>query len=237
MGMPIVLDIPKCRDEQVFKDAFTELVIVDRQFSPYKPESELSQLRVGKLSPHDASIGMKEVMRGCLEWEDKTDGYFSARYGDSFDPTGYVKGWAISELATKIRKWGFETFCLSAGGDVLASSTGVKVWKIGLQHPVHRSQLIGTVAATNMAVATSGNYERGNHIINPKSGEPATYFTSLTVAGHDMITADVLATAAYAMGKRGLKYIDAQPGYEVMAVDTKGVIYVSTGMKALLDHQ
>lgn len=237
MGMPVVLDIPGCDSEAILLSVFKQLKQLDEQFSTYKPNSELSRFRRGELKPDLVSIGMKDTMKACLEWEKKTGGYFSARYGEGFDPSGYIKGWAIAEAGKSLKRLGFETFCISVGGDILASSSGSKVWNIAIQNPEHKSKVLAVIRAQNLAVATSGNYERGNHIINPKSGIPADFFTSLTVIGPDIVTADVYATAAYAMEKIGLKFVDAQPGYEILAVGKNRNIYMSSGMKALLEGQ
>jgi thiamine biosynthesis lipoprotein len=231
MGMPISLDIPGCNDAEIFASVFKELQIVDEQFSPYKPDSELSKFNRGELSQEEVSIGMQTVMKACLEWESKTSGYFSARYDGGFEPSGYVKGWAIHEAGNSLKKLGYETFCLGAGGDILAASRGEKVWKLGIQHPEHKSQILGSIPAQNIGVATSGTYERGNHIINPKTGKPAITFVSLTVIGPDIIIADVLATAAFAMGKKGLEFVDSWPGYEILAVDKERTVYMSTGIR------
>jgi thiamine biosynthesis lipoprotein len=235
MGMPIVLDIVNCDNEQIFLAVFKELQQIDDQFSPYKIDSELSRFKRGELKAPQLSIGMQDIMKACLDWESQTHGYFSARYKGGFDPLGYVKGWAMAQAAKSLRILGFEDFCLSAGGDMLASSLGSKIWKIGLQNPERKDAVLGIIPARNLAVATSGNYERGNHIIDPKTGLVPDFFKSLTVIGPDIITTDVYATAAFAMGKEGLNFVDAQPGYDVFAVGKDRNIYMSTGMKALLE--
>ena len=240
MGMPVALDIPGTSDINIFKRVFKELHLIDEQFSPFIEHSELSRFRRGELSPEELSIGMKDVMKACLEAEAMTNGYFSARYSKDFDPTGYIKGWAIAEASRKLLKAGIGTFSLSVGGDVNAYSNSEKTWKIGILDPQNKKSIIGKIVGQNLAIATSGNYERGNHIINPKTGRPARELLSLTVEGPDIIKADILATAAYAMGKAGLKFIDdKQPGYEVLAIDRKGEVFLSGGMRNLLviDHK
>jgi thiamine biosynthesis lipoprotein len=235
MGMPVVLDIPGSSDVELFKQVFKELHLVDEQFSPFIESSELSRFRRGELQPDELSIGMKDVMKACLEAEKMTGGYFSARYGKEFDPTGYVKGWAIAQACRKLLAGGIGTFSLSVGGDINAYSNSEKIWRIGVLDPLNKKSLIGKISGKNLAIATSGNYERGSHIINPKTGKPARELLSLTVEGPDIVKADILATAAYAMGKKGLKFIDErQPGYEVLAIDRKGEIYFSGGMRELL---
>jgi thiamine biosynthesis lipoprotein len=235
MGMPVVLDIPGASDPGVFKQVFHELHLIDSQFSPFIERSELSRFRRGEIAPDKLSIGMKAVMKACLEAEAMTDGYFSARYSEVFDPTGYVKGWAIAEASRKLLKRGIGTFSLSVGGDINAYSNSDKIWRIGILDPFNKGSIVGKIVGQNLAIATSGNYERGNHIINPKTGKPARELLSLTVEGPDIIKADILATAAYAMGKQGLKFIDEKmPGYEVLAIDRHGEALLSGGMRTIL---
>ena len=91
----------------------------------------------------------------------------------SFDPSGYVKGWTVKRAGQKLKKLGHRTFCVSAGGDILAASSGKKTWKIGIQNPIDSQKILNVLSISNGAVATSGTYERGAHIINPKTGNPA----------------------------------------------------------------
>ncbi len=234
MGMGLSIDIPACNDESVFIAVFERFDQIDKRFSPYKEDSELSRYRSGKIEEKDLSSEMKKIMRACKVAEKPTDGYFSAWYDGQFDPTGYVKGWAINEGAKIIKKAGFKTYCLGAGGDILAGSDGAKIWRIGLQDPSNKNYLTSQVILKNGAVATSGNYERGRHITNPKTGKTADSLASVSVVGPDIINADVLATAAFVVGIDSISFINKHPGYEVLAVDKKGSLTISAGMSKLL---
>ncbi|HEX2557016.1 MAG TPA: FAD:protein FMN transferase, partial [Nitrososphaera sp.] len=217
MGMPVILDIPGRSDNEIFQSVFHELHRVDEQFSPFIGDSELSRLRRGEIGPDSISGVMKNIIKACREAEAMTDGFFSARYGRGFDPTGYVKGWAIAKASRRLLGEKIGVFSLSVGGDINAYSNGEKTWKIGILDPLHKKSIVGKIVGKNLAIATSGNYERGNHIINPKTRRPARELLSLTVEGPDIIKADILATAAYVMGKEGIEFIDKeQPGYEVL---------------------
>jgi thiamine biosynthesis lipoprotein len=68
-------------------------------------------------------------------------------------------------------------------------------------------------------VATSGTYERGSHIYDPHVGRPVGDLLSMTVIGPDIVEADVLATAAFAMGRRGLELIESMPHLEAYSID------------------
>ncbi len=234
MGIPVSIDIPAASQEVDFTPAFDRLQSIDLRFSTYKPDSELSHYRDGSLRESQIGKELVDIKKACAKFESVTDGYFSAYYDGTFDPTGYVKGWAIQQTADAISNQGFLTYLINAGGDILAASDGIKHWNIGLQHPLDKQAVFGTVSLTNGAVATSGTYERGNHIINPHTHLPTTELVSATVYGPSIIVSDVFATACQAMGPvKACQFIDAQPGYEGFFVSRNGDIVTSAGFKAL----
>ncbi|HEX5395280.1 MAG TPA: FAD:protein FMN transferase [Candidatus Saccharimonadales bacterium] len=218
MGTQASIDIPGCSKEAVFDAVFSRLREIDKRFSPYKKDSELSRYNRGELSERTLSEEMKHVLHACRKWEEKTEGYFSAWYGGECDPSGYVKGWAIAEAGKLLVEQGLSTFCISIGGDILVKSDGGKEWLIGVQHPGDRTKILNKLSISDGAIATSGNYERGKHIANPISGKPADDLLSITVTGPNIVTADVLATAAFAMGQKGVKFVNSQKGYRALAV-------------------
>jgi len=218
MGMAVTIEVPQLKNESVVKAAFDRLRAIDRQFSPYKKNSELSKYNRGELNELTLSPEMKFILHACRRAEEKTDGYFSAWYGDSCDPSGYVKGWAIAEAGRVLESKGQKTYSIYAGGDILCRSSSDKIWKIGIQDPTDKQRILNKLSISNGAVATSGNYERGGHIINPKTKKPADEILSITVVGPDIISADVLATAAFAMGKKGIDFVKKQKDYEALAV-------------------
>jgi thiamine biosynthesis lipoprotein len=235
MGMPISIDIPKYDEEKIFNAAFDRLRQLDERFSPYKENSELVKYQRGELNEKNLSAEFKKIMQDCKKANRMTDGYFSAYFAGKFDPTGYVKGWAINEAGKIIEKAGFKTYCIGAGGDVMARSDGEKAWSIGIQDPFNKDKILNKLSINNGAVATSGNYERGKHIINPKTGEIADDVLSVSVAGPDIIKADVLATAIFAEGLPGLVIAEKTESYEALLVDKNGDWYVTSNMESLMD--
>lgn len=217
MGMPITIDIPD-GDDKVFNWAFARLRQIDNKFSTYKPDSEVSKYIKDEINEADLSKELRNIIRACRAAQKKTDGYFSAWAAGAFDPSGYVKGWAIAEAGEIIEKQGYKTYCISAGGDILAASDSDKVWNIGIQDPTDKLKILNTLSISNGAVATSGNYERGKHIINPKNKQPADELLSVTISGPDIIWADVLATAVFAMGRPGQEFMKSQPDYQLFMV-------------------
>lgn len=235
MGTGVSLDIPGAASEAIFEKVFARLAEIDERFSTYKSQSEVSRFQRGELTEKTASRELKKIIRACQDAEELTHGYFSAYATGKFDPSGYVKSWAIAEAGKLIKKAGYDTFCIGVGGDILAASDGDKLWRIGIQDPSDKSGIIATVSATNLAAATSGNYERGAHIYSPKTGQPADAILSITVVGPDIVDADVLATAAFVQGEFGINYIGGEAkGYEALMVKKNGELAMTRGLPPLL---
>ena len=74
------------------------------------------------------------------------------------------------------------------------------------------------VAVEDLAVGTSGGYERGAHIVDPHTGAPPTGLLSVTVVGPDLATADAYATTAFAMGADGPAWTASLAGYDAMCI-------------------
>ena len=222
MGIPISIDIPGASTARPHEAAFGRLHAIDAEFSTYKPDSPVSRFRDRTLTEQELSDEHRMVLDACRAWSVRTGGYFDAFYSGTYDPSGYVKGWAIAEAGSVIAASGHGTYCINAGGDIVLRSDNGYVWHIGLQHPTERESIMGTVSATNRAVATSGTYERGAHIIDPHDRSPALQVLSATVIADDIIAADVYATALCAMGFERAKAFVATMGaeYRVILVDS-----------------
>lgn len=232
MGMPIVLDIPDANSYSSFKKVFMNFRETDERFSPYKTNSELNRYNRGEISHVKLNPQMLQVINYCRKAETATGGYFSAWDGKVFDPSGYVKAWSIEQAVNLLKELGVESFCLSAGGDILAR--GNKIWRIGIQNPHDNNQIVATIKLKNMSIATSGNYERGLHIRNPKTGKPADFWASLSVVGQEIVTADVLATAGFASGPKALELIKKHSGYQALAIRKNGQTQMTSGISKLL---
>ncbi|HEV2954218.1 MAG TPA: FAD:protein FMN transferase [Candidatus Dormibacteraeota bacterium] len=232
MAMLVTVDVPGEDDPRAVEKVFQDFAHLDDLFSPFKPDSQVSRINRGELDPRDAGALMDEVILLCHHYEEITKGYFTAWFGDTFDPCGLVKSWAIDRSCTILDKLGYPAFVLEAGGDVFAKGSDPVSgpWRIGVRHPIEKDKVARVVLAENLAVATSGTYEKGNHIVNPHTGRPATELICFTVIGPDVITADVYATACFAMGlQEGLRFIEAQPRYEAYAVEPTMVGSWSSG--------
>jgi len=221
MGMPIGIDVrdPHGVDVDV---AFDWLREVDATFSTYRDDSDVSRLDRGEVIVAECRPEVEEVLTKCLQLERATHGYFSVRPAGRLDPSGFVKGWAVAEAARRLATAGAENFCINAGGDIVARGRAApdRPWRVGIRHPEDLETLAAVLAVEDLAVATSGHYERGAHIVDPHTGRPPSGLLSVTVVGPDLGSADAYATAAYAMGADGPAWTATLTGYDAMCITT-----------------
>lgn len=209
MGIPIVVEV---RGGDVHEDVFDWFRWVDETFSTYKPDSEVSRIGRGELAVEDAHAEVQAVLARCEQLRIDTNGYFDARAGGALDPSGLVKGWSVDRAAELIDA---DEYCISAGGDMRVRGE----WKVGIQHPLEPRAIAAVVEARDLAVATSGEYERGRHVVDPHTGEAPEGVLSVTVTGPDLATADAYATAAFAMGARlAPHWVARLRGYGAMVI-------------------
>lgn len=188
---------------QAIADCCAQLREVERVFSTYRDDSDVSKLRRGELSLEEADPRLALVADACQAAERATGGRFSATWQGWFDPTGYVKGWSVEEaarafLAPLIDRPDIVAVGINAGGDVrvFTDTASDWVWNIAIADPRHHGEVLATLDLRNGAVATSGTAERGLHIVDPATGSTASHTLSATIVADDLTTADVWATAA-----------------------------------------
>jgi FAD:protein FMN transferase len=221
MGMGVVVDVRDAGvEEAAVGDVFDWLRFVDDTFSTYKPESEISRIGRGELSPDQAHAEVGDVLERCEQLREDTHGYFDSEAGGTLDPTGLVKGWAVDRAAEILEEAGARNFAIYAGGDIVVRGRPSfdDRWHVGIRHP-HRSDRVAAVLqASDLAIATSGAYARGDHVLDPHTGLPPTGLLSVTITGPELATADAYATAAFAMGARGPAWTAQLDGYEAMSI-------------------
>jgi len=220
MGTTVSMDVRDPGiDRDVLEAALHRLREIEARFSTYRPDSEISRLDRGELDLADAHPEVREVLAACEVLRAQTGGAFDARYGGRLDPSGYVKGWAGSEAAVVLRSRGATRFMINLGGDIACggeAEPGV-AWRVGVRDPGDAARMMLVLGVRDGAVATSGRYERGDHLRDPRTGAPATRWDSITVTAPDLATADAFATAAFVMGEDGPAWVATQPGCGVAA--------------------
>lgn len=198
----------------------------DRTFSTWDADSAISRLRRGELALGDAPPEVAEVLDLCHRAARLTDGLFDAWASPAgVDPTGIVKGWTGQRAAEALFAAGFAAVNVNAGGDVQVLGGAQR---IGVRSP-DRADLLACVVDVAGALATSGAYERGAHLLDPRTGAPAAGPLSATVAGPELWLADALATALYVEGVPGLARLARIEGYSGLVIDADGSMRPSPG--------
>jgi thiamine biosynthesis lipoprotein len=233
MNMPIEIEIVGTEVQGVLDEAFAYLASVEERFSFFKETSEISRVNRGELKAEEASAEMQEVFAIAEKTREETGGYFNMLRPDgSKNPSGIVKGWAIRNVAKRIRDKGYENYMVNAGGDIAVGGKNAegKEWSVGIRNPFNIQEIVKVIYPHGKGVATSGSYIRGAHIYNPHAPEAnLDEIVSITIIGPDVLEADRFATAAFAMGKKGIEFVEQLPDFEGYAIDAKGIALMTSG--------
>lgn len=219
MGMPISLALRgrhagDLESEGAWVEAIATLRDVDRVFSTYRTDSFVSRLDAGRLDLRDCPPEVAEVLAVGERARRESGGAFDVRRGGRLDPSGVVKGWAVERAARPLRRLADTDFCLSAGGDMVChvADPARAPWRIGVEDPHDPMRVVAVVPVRHGAVATSGLAHRGGHVTDARTGEVPTALASVTVVADDLVTADVDATAAFALGADGPDWLARRAG-------------------------
>jgi len=240
MGMPITVEVvdPGVTEADIEK-VFAYFRSVDDTFSTYKEHSEIAKINRGELGEEAYSDEMKTILAVSEQTRQETRGYFDIRHNGILDPSGIVKGWAILQAAHLLKEAGLTNFYIDAGGDIqVAGNKDGEPWRIGIRNPFNRKEIVKVLVVTDKGVATSGTAIRGQHIYDPHNPDTSLQdVVSLTVIGPNVFEADRFATAAFAMGKRGIFFIQQLPGFEGYMIDASARATFTSGFERyVLQH-
>lgn len=234
MGMPVTVDVldKNVTDEDV-SEVFSYLNFIDQKFSPYKPNSEVSMINRGDIKEDDYSNDMKTILMLSGETKKATNGYFDVYQNGIFDPSGIVKGYAIYESSKILKNKGFRNFYIEVAGDIQISGKNEKKqsWRVGIRNPFNVKEVIKIIGLSDKGIATSGNYVRGKHIYNPRAQKAADDIASITVIGPNVYDADRFATASFAMGEKGIEFIEKLKGFEGYMIKKDKTAVYTNGFK------
>lgn len=148
----------------------------------------------------------------------------------TLDLGAVAKGLAVDAAARELEP--FQDFAIDAGGDLYLGGLNPQgePWAVGVRHPRNDGELIDRLRVSNQAVCTSGDYERGEHILNPRTGEVPKTMASVTVVAQGAMLADALATAAFVLGpEEGLSFL-TRMGVEGLIVTANLKRYETQGL-------
>ncbi len=224
MGIPMSVDIRDDGDHSAaVRAAFDLLHAADKRFSTYSDESEIAAINRGEVMESEYSSDMRDVLALASQYEQSSGGAFTARVpGHGLDLNGIVKGWAVQAATEVLTNSGVGILCFNAGGDIAVHGTppGQEHWRVAVRSPWTPDAHVAVLAVVAGAVATSGNYERGAHILDGRTGKSPLHFDSVTVLAESLTVADVLATTVFIMGRAGLSWAQENGADGVLAITT-----------------
>lgn len=191
-------------------------------------------------------VPSRDEIRHALRGTGPTALQFEGRRVTKSDPLvqvdlgGIAKGYALDRAVEVLRQAGIRHASVNGGGDLrLLGNRGERPWRIGIQHPRRSGELLATLELADVAVVTSGDYERFfeqdgvryHHLFDPRTGLPARGCQSVTVVAGEAMLADALATAAFVLGPvRGMALLQQQQ-VEGIIVTADGELLVTAGLQ------
>jgi thiamine biosynthesis lipoprotein len=203
----------------------------DAVFSLWKPQSPISRLRRGEITCEDVPAEVTEVLELCTVAREISGGWFDPwAMPGGVDPTGYVKGWAAQQALAELVSSEVLGVMVNAAGDIASfgSSEPPAPFRIGIIDPLAPASL-SCVVELSGAIATSGTYERGAHLIDPRSKRRGARVASASITGPDLGLADALATALTVSGRQGLALLETVEGYEGLVLGFDGSAHWTDG--------
>jgi thiamine biosynthesis lipoprotein len=179
---------------------------------------------VAEIVPAEEDVSYRDVQ---LDAEAHT---ILLRRALTLDLGAVAKGLAVDAAARELQP--FRDFAIDAGGDLYLGGCNPQgePWAVGIRHPRNEGELIARLRVSNQAVCTSGDYERGEHILNPRAGEVARTVASATVVASGAMLADALATAAFVLGpEEGISFL-TRMGVEGLIVTPSLQHYETQGL-------
>ncbi|MEU3455797.1 FAD:protein FMN transferase [Micromonospora sp. NPDC006766] len=208
---------------EALRDAVAELRAIDLTYGPNQPDSLVSKLRRGEISP-GSYPPLADLVERCAAMRAATDGWFDAwAVPGGFDPGGLLGGWAVERATARLRAAGVHDYAVLSGADVTVRGYAPHggPWRVAVHHPTDAQRAPLMLEMTAGAVGTSGVTGRQGHVVDPHTGEPAEQLVAATVVGPDLAVADAYATALYAAGPVGLAWFRDGSDYQVLCADRR----------------
>jgi len=192
------------------------------------------------IAPDDAHLQQARIGMQYLRISDESSIKPSIAKTDKaarIDLGGIAKGHAIDRAVTLLRQAGIEHAYISLGGDsYVMGQRNARLWQVGIRHPRRQEAVAITLPLTDIAVSTSGDYERFfvrdgahvHHILNPRTGKPAGELSSVTVLAANGMDADALSTTLFVLGiEKGMALANQLTDVSAIMIDLQGKVYYS----------
>lgn len=189
----------------------------------------------GQLAAAREAIGWQH-----LELDPRARTVRFARVGMRIDLGGFAKGYAVDNGAAILKARGVRHAIVTAGGDsrIVGDRRG-RPWTIGIRHPRRAGEVIALLPLEDVALSTSGDYERYfeadgvryHHVIDPRTGNSPDHVHSVSIIAPDGLTSEALSKCVFVLGvERGLEVVERFPGVDGVVVDSAGRLHFTTGL-------
>jgi thiamine biosynthesis lipoprotein len=236
------------------QEAFQEMQRLADMMSHYDPRSVVSGInRAAGVRAVPVPAELAEVLRLARRISERTGGAFDITVGGSpidyrklrldregafleekgmrVDPGGIAKLYILEAGRRRLEARGVARALVNGGGDVVAHSSG-EAWRVGVRDPRAPGALLGRLEVRNGAVASSGDYEKPGHVIDPRTGRPARGARGVTLAG-PVEAVNGLGPAIMVLGLEAGKQLVAAGNVEALIVGAQGEAWTSPGLRLL----
>lgn len=183
-----------------------------------------SDKEIEKLLP---AVSHKNIVINKNNDPQKPNTVFFKNTNTQIDLGAIGKGYAVDKALGVMKKFGISNACINLGGNiyVLGTPAGKNAWKIGIQHPRDKNEILGYLELKDEATATSGDYERFfeingkrySHIIDPRTGRPVNGTMAVTIVAPTGTEVDALSTSVFVLGhEKGMNLIQNIPDAQAM---------------------
>jgi thiamine biosynthesis lipoprotein len=243
---------------RINREAATRPVSISNEMQHLlKSSMDYSQLSTGAFDITFASVGYLYQYRESKKPDDETikkllpsinfqhlklvdNTIFFAEKNVKIDLGGIAKGYAVDRGIAILKSAGVQYATLMAGGDSYYLGLHKdRPWNVVIQHPRDQKKSVVMLPVADMAVSTSGDYERYfmqdgqryHHIIQPKTGKSASELMSVTIIGQETLRTDALSTSVFVLGaKAGMELINRLPDVDAVIIDRQGNLYYSKNL-------
>ncbi|HOB06218.1 MAG TPA: FAD:protein FMN transferase [Propionibacteriaceae bacterium] len=197
---------------------------LDLIFSRYRDDSELMRFNAGALERDGLSIELRYVLAMAERFRDLSGGALDAGLPPDLDLDAIAKGYIVDRAAVAVATAGAWSVLVNIGGDLVHQ--GPVPVEVGIEDPrtpYDNAPPLTTVKLAGRALATSGIARRGQHIRDPRTGQPSTATLSVTVIADSALVADALATVTGVLGLAAAQPILTSHAAEALVVTAEGV--------------
>lgn len=170
---------------------------------------------------------------------------FLSKKGMEIDPGGIGKGMLSERAKVVLQQHGMQGALIAAAGDIVAfgKKPDGRPWRIGIQHPRRKGELLASLDVSDMAISTSGDYERFfikkgvryHHILDPKGLSPSGKSRSVSILAPAGRYADALGTGLFVLGAKRAMAVLASEGLQGIVIDAEGHLHASPELEARLE--